>query len=76
MFAVIGGMLCKSDKPFIIIPAAVPWTADLPAVCPLLRIICSRMTERERFYSLYQTRRVSRAEPNKNLTQKRENSLA
>ena len=26
--------------------------------------------ERERFYSLYQTRRVSRAEPNKNLTKK------
>ena len=29
--------------------------------------------ERERFYSLYQTRRVSRAEPNKKPNKKREN---
>ena len=36
--------------------------------CCSVHIRCMR--ERERFYSLYQTRRVSRAEPNKNLTKK------
>ena len=34
------------------------------------RPIWASIVLRERFYSLYQTRRVSRAEPNKNLTKK------
>ena len=35
-----------------------------------MRLQPSQLHERERLYSLYQTRRVSRAEPNKNLTKK------
>ena len=54
--------------------ALLAWSRKLGVVssgrqlAPTALILWSEF--RERFYSLYQTRRVSRAEPNKNLTKK------